>query len=211
MGMGNLPSRTVAQLHLSSMSATTSRRISLTLPGAFSRDASVAEEETGTEGLEHDANTVGADDPLFVPRLDLLLGARGLSDRGTEKDLYSWAVETICGAADDSQPVEQYAGNLGVSSAFVNSRQGAVAQVQWNNNLASIYTNPGNVSGVRWGSGTMISSDLFLTCGHLFDQTGGNWQRPRRNGTNTIISSQEIALNMHLNFNYQVDSYPRIF
>ncbi|MGA7391809.1 MAG: hypothetical protein WBL40_18335 [Terrimicrobiaceae bacterium] len=59
----------------------------------------MAEEETETEGSEHDADTVGAGDPLFVPRLDLLLGARGLSDGGTEKDLYSWAVETICGAA----------------------------------------------------------------------------------------------------------------
>jgi len=53
--------------------------------------------------------------------------------------------------------------------------------------LASIYTNPGDVSGVRWGSGTMISPDLFLTCGHLFDQTGGGWERPRQNGTTTII------------------------
>jgi V8-like Glu-specific endopeptidase len=166
----------------------------------------VAEEAKGPEGSEHEADTVGADDPLFVPRLDLLLGARGLSDRAAEQDLYSWAVETICGATDDSQAVEQYAGNLGVSTAFVNSHQGAVAQVQWNNNLAGIYTDPGNVSGARWGSGTMISANLFLTCGHLFDQTGGNWQRPRRNGTNTIISPQEIALNMHLNFNYQVDS-----
>ena len=152
MGMGNLPSRTVAR------AAFVPRRDveqnQLDAPRRFSRDASVAEAETETEGSEHDADTVGADDPLFVPRLDLLLGARGLSD--TEKDLYSWAVETICGAADDSQPVEQNAGNLGVSTAFVNSHQGPVAQVQWNNNLASIYTDPGNVSGVRWGSGTMI-------------------------------------------------------
>ncbi len=154
---------------------------------------------------ERESDTVRPDDPLFVPRLDLLIGARGLAE-AEEKDLYSWAIRTICGATDDSQPVEQYAGNLGVSTAFVNSRQGAVAQVQWNNNLASIYTNPGNVSGVRWGSGTMISADLFLTCGHLFDQTGGGWQRPRQNGTNSIISPQEIARNMHLNFNFQVDS-----
>ena len=106
---------------------------------------------------------------------------------------------------DDSQPVEQYDGTLGVTTAFVAAHQAAACQVQWNANLASIYTNPGNVSGVRWGSGTMISADLFLTCGHLFDQTGGGWDRPRQNGTTNIITPQEIARNMRLNFNFQVD------
>jgi V8-like Glu-specific endopeptidase len=51
----------------------------------------------------------------------------------------------------------------------------------------------------------MISQDLFLTAGHLFDQTGGGWQRPRLNGTTDIISPQEIATNMRVNFNYQFD------
>ena len=52
----------------------------------------------------------------------------------------------------------------------------------------------------------MITNDLFLTCGHLFDQTGGGWERPRQNGTTNIISPQEIARNMRLNFNFQVDA-----
>ncbi len=143
------------------------------------------------------------DDPLFVPHIEALeLAAESLSP---DKDKYSALLESICGVADDSQPVEQYDGTLGVTAAFVAAHQSAACQVQWNNNLASVYTNPGNVSGVRWGSGTMISDDLFLTCGHLFDQTGGGWERPRVNGTTNIISPQEIAKNMHLNFNFQVD------
>jgi V8-like Glu-specific endopeptidase len=121
------------------------------------------------------------------------------------RDEYSLVLETICGVSDDSQPVERYDGTLGVTTAFVASHQAAVCQVQWNSNLASIYTNPGDVSGERWGSGTMISDDLFLTCGHLFDQTGGGWERPRQNGTTNIISPFEIARNMKLNFNFQVD------
>jgi V8-like Glu-specific endopeptidase len=143
------------------------------------------------------------DDPLFVPHLEALelTGAR-VTDVGDE---YSAILESICGVADDSQPVEQYDGTLGVTAAFVAAHQAAACQVQWNANLASIYTNPGNVSGIRWGSGTMISADLFLTCGHLFDQTGGGWDRPRQNGTTNIISPQEIARNMRLNFNFQVD------
>ena len=146
------------------------------------------------------------DSGLFPPHPDLspgFLEAFSEGDPGTGE--YSDFLETICGAADDSQPVEQYNGNLGVTKAFVNSHQSCVAQVQWNNNLAAKYTSPGDVNGVRSGTGTMISKDLFITAGHLFDQTGGGWTRPKDNVTHATISPQQIALNMHLNFNYQVD------
>lgn len=145
-----------------------------------------------------------AEAALFVPHLeDLEIDTERVS-KGRDK--YAAIIESICGVTDDSQPVEQYDGTLGVTTAFVTAHQSAACQVQWNANLASIYTSPGNVSGVRWGSGTMIGTDLFLACGHLFDQTGGGWDRPRQNGTTNILTPQEIARNMHLNFNYQVDS-----
>ncbi len=115
-------------------------------------------------------------------------------------------VESQCGTTDESQPVEQYDGSLEVTIAFVNAHQAPVGQLQWNDNLADIYTNPGNVSGVRWCTGTLISEDLFLSAGHCFDQTGGGWQRPLVNGTMNVIPPAEIATNMHVNFNYQVDS-----
>lgn len=114
--------------------------------------------------------------------------------------------ESICGVNDESQDVERYSGALGVTVAFVNNRQRPVGQLQWNNNLAIIYTIPGNVSGVRWGSGTLISRDLFITAGHCFDQDAGGWTLPRINGTSSVISNAEIATNMHVNFNYQVNS-----
>lgn len=142
-------------------------------------------------------------DAMFPAPPELLPELVGLEAGGDE---YSLLLETICGLADDSQAVEQYDGTLGVTRAFVDAHQSAVAQVQWNDDLASHYTNPGNVNGARWGSGTMISPDLFLTCGHLFDQTGNGWTRPQVNGTSTTISPQEIATRMHLNFNYQVDA-----
>lgn len=120
-------------------------------------------------------------------------------------DEYSIILETICGTTDDSEPVEQYSGRLGVPIDFVNRHQSAVCQVQWKNNLEDIYQNPGDVSGVRWGTGTMISSDIMITCGHLFDSSANGWTVPRINGSRNPIPPEEIALNMQVNFNYQID------
>ncbi|MCL3862424.1 serine protease [Actinotalea sp. K2] len=142
-------------------------------------------------------------DALYPPHTDLFtFTAKVMEGPGPE---YAMILESICGVADDSQPVEQYDGTLGVTVAFVAAHQRQAAQVQWNAGLGATYTNPGNVSGVRWGSGTMISRDLFLTCGHLFDQNPNGWTVPRQNGTATAISPAEIATNMRVNFLYQVD------
>ena len=142
---------------------------------------------------------------LFPPLPEEMAGVVEGAERAPLPEDYPRLLETICGATDDSQDVEQYDGTLGVTAALVNVRQSPVGQVQWNANLAAIYTNPGNVSGVRWGSGTQIAGDLFLTAGHLFDQSAGDWRLPLRNGTTTVISPQEIATNMHVNFNFQFD------
>ncbi|XOF34422.1 MAG: trypsin-like serine peptidase [Candidatus Electrothrix sp. YB6] len=120
-------------------------------------------------------------------------------------DPYDALLRTICGATDDSQPVEQYDGTLGVTKQFVDTHEQKVGQIQWNDNLSDLYDEPGNISGVRWCTGTLISADLFLTAGHCFDQSGGGWQRPKIDGTDDVISPEEIATNMHVNFNYQVD------
>lgn len=140
----------------------------------------------------------GEIEPIYPPRLDEL----GLSE---EEPLDpSGIIESLCGV-DNSQDVEQYDGTLGVTVAFVASHERPVGQIQWNNNLGSIYTRPGDVSGVRWCTGTMISNDLFISAGHCFDQTPSGWTVPRANGTMNPISSAEIATNMHINFNYQRD------
>ena len=153
----------------------------------------------------HDNNAVQFDG-LFPPHLEESPEFADFFTESGERIMYSRLLESRCGATDDSQPVEQYDGTLGVSVSFVNTHQGPVGQLQWNNNLASLYTNPGNVSGVRWCTGTLISNDLFLTAGHCFDQIGGGWVRPLDNTTGTTIPPSEIARNMHVNFNYQVDS-----
>lgn len=143
-------------------------------------------------------------DGMFPPHLEDLPGA-GARDAG-ERVEYAEILRSICGATDDSQAVEQYDGTLGVTVAFVNAHERPVVQVQWNNNLAATFTNPGNVSGVRWGTGTLIGPDLVLTCGHLFDPDPNGWTIPRQNGTSTPLSPQQVATAMHVNLNYQVDS-----
>ncbi|MBA3252390.1 MAG: trypsin-like peptidase domain-containing protein [Geodermatophilaceae bacterium] len=148
------------------------------------------------------ANTA-FDNALYPPRLDTMAFTEAV-DNGAGPE-YSVILESICGVSDDSQPVEQYDGSLGVTTGFVDVHQLPVAQVAWNADLGSVFTNPGDVNGVRWGSGTMIGPDLFLTCGHLFDQDPNGWTIPRQNGTSTAISPQQVAQNMHLNFEYQVD------
>lgn len=147
-------------------------------------------------------------DPLYPPRFEDIKTPEGLdlNLEGLEGPDYERILESICGVADDSQPAEQYDGSLGVTTQFVLDHQAPVAQVQWNTNLGARYANPGNVSGARFGTGAMVGPDLFLTCGHLFDGDGGGWVVPRQPGTSTPIPPAEIATNMHLNFNYQVDS-----
>lgn len=88
---------------------------------------------------------------------------------------------------------------------FVADHQASVGQLQWDADLGGSYADPGDVSDVRWCTGTLISHNLFLTAGHCFDQNPSRWRVPRIDGTDDPIPPEEIASRMHVNFNYQVD------
>jgi hypothetical protein len=118
------------------------------------------------------------------------------------------AVESICGTTTDWQDVESYDGTLGPTIGFVDAHQGAVGQVRWNNNLAGIFNDAGNVSDVRWCTGTLLTNNLFITAGHCFDvqeNDGRGWDAPIDNVTGQTITSAQHATNMHVEFNYQRD------
>ena len=145
-----------------------------------------------------------------VAELDELMRRReGMADELEMLDtqIERLAIESICGGTDESQDVETYDGSLGVTREFVDTHEPSVGQLQWLSDLSTRFTapgeSPGNVAGARWGSGCMITEDLYITAGHCFDQSGGGWQRPRRNGR--VIEPAEIATLMQVNFNYQVN------
>lgn len=127
----------------------------------------------------------------------------GLMDAEIER----FAAESLCGLNDDSQDVEQYDGSLGVTRDFVAQHEPSVGQLQWLDDLAERFNSPGespgDVAGVRWGSGGLFTDNLFITAGHCFDQDGGGWQRPSRDGL--AITPGEIATLMRVNFNFQLD------
>lgn len=139
----------------------------------------------------------------LIRRRDSLTFEQELLDAEIER----FAIESICGPTDDTQDVEAYDGTLGVTRQFVDDHERPIGQLQWLDDLPTRFRgpaeSPGNVSGARWGSGGLFANDLYITAGHCFDQFGGGWQRPRRNGV--TISSQEIATLMRINFNFQVN------
>jgi V8-like Glu-specific endopeptidase len=128
----------------------------------------------------------------------------GSADGYEEESLGASREKSICGV-DDMQDVEQYDGSLGPSIAFVASHQAPVGMIRWKNDLATRYTNPGDVNGSAWCTATLLSADILITAGHCFDVDGNTWVWPRDNGTGMPISSAQGATEMRVEFNYQLD------
>ncbi|CAN5537085.1 hypothetical protein BH23CHL4_BH23CHL4_08390 [soil metagenome] len=112
--------------------------------------------------------------------------------------------ESVCGL-DDSQDVETYNGAPGFTKEFVAANQGPVGYLRWNNDLLTRYRNAGTVNARRWCSGTLISDDLWLTAAHCVTQRPRGSLTPTIDGTDNPIPRSEIAINMHVDFLYQLD------
>ena len=83
---------------------------------------------------------------LIVLASSLLLIACGTKETQSE-------IKSICGYSNDMQDVEYYNGDLGVSQAFVAANEAPVGIIA-------------DDTGTPFCSGTLISSNLFLTAGH---------------------------------------------
>jgi len=121
-------------------------------------------------------------------------------------------LESICGLLDDSQHVESYNGSLGPSREFVAYEQSSTMQFQWREDLHSLFddpdSEPGNVQGVRWCTGTLIGDNLVLTAGHCFDVDANGWSTPKRNGMSLL--PEELAPLFNANFNFQRNPITKI-
>ncbi len=116
--------------------------------------------------------------------------------------------EGPCLGADDSQDVEAYdrGGNLGVSVEFVRAFESTTGNLRWKSDLIKRFQNPGTVNNRRWCSGALVAEDLWLTAAHCFNQRPSGGQRvPTIDGTDSPISRPDIALNMQVDFRYQLD------
>jgi V8-like Glu-specific endopeptidase len=114
------------------------------------------------------------------------------------------ALASICGF-DNSQDVGLYDGSLGVTRAFVDAHEAPVGNLRWKGDLLQRYSDPGNVNAMRWCSGTLITEDLFVTAGHCLETRPLGWIVPRAEGTDMPISRAEVATNMRVEFDYQLD------
>ena len=137
-----------------------------------------------------------------------LLGQRASGQDLSELDARIEYLYYDLGATrEDPQHVETYDGTLGVSRSFVDRYERPVGQLCWQDDLPNRFQKPGddigNVNGLRWGTGALISDDLFLTAGHCFKRQYPAWQVPRRNGK--TISPEEMATEMYVTFNCQID------
>ncbi|WJI42192.1 trypsin-like peptidase domain-containing protein [Mesorhizobium sp. C120A] len=100
-----------------------------------------------------------------------------------------------------------------MSQDYVRANEPSTVQLQWLNetSIRSRLPNdfPGNVSGQRWCTGTLITDTLVLTAGHCFEiQDKYGWTSPYKRGINheRIYAEPSVIATLFVaNFEYQVD------
>jgi hypothetical protein len=121
------------------------------------------------------------------------------------------AAASVCGPTDDTQDVELYDGSLGPSKESIAAWQPAIGLIRWNSSFIPPLTaadDPGMTLNTPWCTATLISDKLVITAGNCLESDSGGWATPRRQVDGSLVSlaPQELALLMHVRFNYQRDA-----
>ena len=100
------------------------------------------------------------------------------------RDRIAMEMLSICGPTADFQHVESYHPTQGIPATLVNRCCNSIGLLQWKQDFRHVtgITDKGNVSGLGWGSGSLIADDLFLTAGHCFAPDNSGHRFPTRNG-----------------------------
>ncbi|WP_394842983.1 serine protease [Pendulispora brunnea] len=100
------------------------------------------------------------------------------------------SILSTCGSADDSVYVNDYTGNLGVSTAYVNSHKNPVGAME---------SSASDSSSAKYCSGTLIANDLFLTASHCIDSStvpndyiAFNYERAK--GSTTVLQQTHVKI-----------------
>ena len=105
-----------------------------------------------------------------------------------------------------NQPVEFYDGSRGASKELVLARMGQIGQLRWLKKFPGFNPatdNEGSVKEQRWGSGCMITKDLYLTAGHCVNNNQPTWVMPKKK--NELLPPAELCKLMNVQFNYEYD------
>jgi V8-like Glu-specific endopeptidase len=142
----------------------------------------------------HDARAISpitSEDPMkaILFACVFVLGCVEAPDDEADDDVGEVAQESICGTRNDAQHVNNYDGSLGPTIAFVNANKPSKGAME---------TTATASQSAKYCSGSLISSNLFLTAGHCVDSsTVGDFisfNYERAAGSTTVLPQTHVQI-----------------
>jgi hypothetical protein len=164
-----------------------------------------------TNVIDEHIKTIQNDTTLPIARKNEEIGKLE-NEKKLLDDLAIVTMDKICGRSNDLEDILAFGGQYPISRQFVVDRSPAVGLIRWNEDFGNAFNGPndneGNVRGAPWGTGFLISDDMFLTAGHCFDIDPNSFKTPRKNGSS--IPGDSMVHYMNVIFNYEIGAGNKI-